>query len=212
MVVKNMILELLRNRKSVRNLTGEHISMDIIRNILEAGRLSPSGGNEQSWRFGVITDKDMIKKISQMSYNQKWIESASFLIILCTIIVERERCGRDIQKARFPKIAETIEIMDDNIYSCLNMEEHQTKIPGTHMVLAALEQGIASTWISYFDVDKVSRLLNLPERCFASEMLAFGYPLIKERPLRKKDLERITFYNVFNEYSTNTCKSIKCEV
>lgn len=36
-----MILELLRNRRSVRNFTGEDISMEIIRNILEAGRLSP---------------------------------------------------------------------------------------------------------------------------------------------------------------------------
>ena len=194
-----MILELLRNRTSVRNFTGEDIPMDVIKNILEAGRLSPSGGNEQSWKFGVITDKDVIKKISQMSYNQKWIETASFLIILCTIIVERSRSGRDVQKARFPKISETIENMENDIYSCLNMEEHQTKIPGTHMVLAALEQGIASTWISYFDVDKISMLLNLPEGCFASEMLAFGYPLTEGRPLRKKNLEEITFYNVFND-------------
>lgn len=198
-----MILELLRNRTSVRNFTGEDISIDIIRNILEAGRLSPSGGNEQSWRFGVITDKDIIKKISQMSYNQKWIEAASFVIVLCTIIVERKRGGRDVQKARFPKISETIEIIDNDIYSCLNMEEHQTKIPGTHMVLAALEQGIASTWISYFNVDKVSMLLNLPYGCFASEMLAFGYPLSVEKPLRKKNLEEITFYNVFNDKNKN---------
>lgn len=193
-----MLLELLRNRTSIRNFTGEDISMKVIEYILEAGRLSPSGGNEQSWIFGVITDKDMIKKVSEIAYNQKWIGSASFLVVLCTCIVEKERGGRDIQKARFPKISEMIESMDNEIYSCLNMEEHQTKIPGTHMVLTALEHGIASTWVSYFDVDKMSMLLNLPKACIASEILAFGYPANKKEPLKKKKLEEITFYNVFN--------------
>lgn len=194
-----MFIELLRNRTSIRNFTGEDISMEIIKYILEAGRLSPSGGNEQSWIFGIINDKDMIKKVSEIAYNQKWIESASFLIALCTCIVEKERGGRDIQKARFPKIAEVIENMDNEIYSCLNMEEHQTKIPGTHMVLTALEYGIASTWVSYFDVNKMSILLNLPKACIASEIIAFGYPANKKEPLKKKKLEEITFYNVFNK-------------
>jgi len=192
-----MLLDLLRNRTSIRNFTGEDISTDVIKYILEAGRLSPSGGNEQSWKFGVIIDKDVIKKIAEIAYNQKWIESASFLIVLCTCIVEKERGGRDIQKARFPKISEAIESMDNEVYSCLNMEEHQTKIPGTHMVLAALEYGIASTWISYFDIDKMSMLLNLPKSCIASEILAFGYPTNKKDPLKKKKLEDITFYNIF---------------
>lgn len=191
-----MLLDLLKNRTSIRNFTGEDISIDVIKYILEAGRLSPSGGNEQSWKFGVITDKGIIKKVSEIAYNQKWIESASFLIVLCTCIVEKERGGRDVQKARFPKISETIESMNNEIYSYLNMEEHQTKIPGTHMVLAALEYGIASTWISYFDVDKMSVLLNLPKACIASEILAFGYPAEKKEPLNKKKLDEITFYNV----------------
>lgn len=66
------------------------------------------------------------------------------------------------------------------------------------LALAALEHGIASTWVSYFDVDKMSALLNLPKDCFASEILAFGYPTNKKEPLRKKELEEITFYNIFN--------------
>jgi len=207
-----MLLDLLRNRTSIRNFTGEDISMDIIKYILEAGRLSPSGGNEQSWRFGVITDKEMIKKISEIAYKQKWIESAGFLIVLCTCIVEKERGGRDIQKARFQKLSEVIESMDDELYSFLNMEEHQTKIPGTHMVLAALEHGIASTWISYFDVDKISKLLNLPKECIASEILAFGYPSNKKEPLKKKKLEEITFYNVFDVEKSMVMSGDKNEV
>lgn len=87
--------------------------------------------------------------------------------------------------------------MEDKVYSVLNMEEHQTKIPGTHMVLAALECGISSTWISYFDVEKISELLKLPITCIASEIIAFGYEANRKEPIKKKRLDEIVFYNVF---------------
>jgi nitroreductase len=190
-----MLLDLLKNRTSIRDFTGENVSKEVIEYILEAGRLSPSGGNEQPWKFGVITDKNIIKEISKISYNQRWIENASFLVVLCTCIVDVERGGRVIQKARFPKLSESIENMDNEIYSCLNLEEHQTKIPGTHMVLAALEHGIASTWVSYFDVNKVSTLLNLNKYCIPSEILAFGHPTKKKEAVKKKSLDEIVFYN-----------------
>lgn len=80
-----MLLDLLKDRVSIRSFTGEDISKEIIAYILEAGRLSPSGGNEQAWKFGVITDKNLIKEISEISYNQKWIETGSFLIVLCSL-------------------------------------------------------------------------------------------------------------------------------
>jgi nitroreductase len=44
--------------------------------MLEAARLSPSGGNEQPWMFGVITDRLLIKQISKLAHGQKWIASA----------------------------------------------------------------------------------------------------------------------------------------
>lgn len=192
-----MLLDLLRKRNSVRNFKDEVISDEIIDYILEAGRLSPSGGNEQSWMFGVIDDKEIIKEISEIAYNQKWIISAKLLIILCTKIVQQEAGGRDIQLARYPKLSAEIKSMDDEIYSRLNLEEHQTKIPGTHMVLAALEKGIGSTWISYFDVDKISKLMNLPNGLIASEIIAFVFPLKEQKSVRKKNLEDIIFYNEF---------------
>lgn len=125
-----MILDLLKKRKSVRSFTGEDVSKEVVENILEAGRLSPSGGNEQPWKFGLITDRTLIAQISQIAYSQNWIKSASFLIVLCTYNVDKECGGRDIQKARFPMLAKIIEDMEDEVYTRIHLEEHQTKIPG----------------------------------------------------------------------------------
>jgi nitroreductase len=193
-----MIKDLLNSRCSVRKFSDREIPRDVIDSIIEAGRLSPSGGNEQPWNFGVITDKSLISSISEMAYNQSWIKSAPMLVVLCVAIVEDSRGGRDIQKYRFPKWSKEIENMDKELYSCINMEEHQTKIPGTHMVLQALECGIGSTWVSYFDVEKVANLLGLPKFCIPSEIIAFGYPEGEFELRPKKALEDLAFTNTYN--------------
>ncbi len=190
-----MLLDLLKKRCSVRKFSDKEVSREIIDYIIEAGRLAPSGGNEQSWKFGVIKERDLIKQVSKIAYNQKWIENADFLIVLITIIVADEKGGRDIQKARFPEYEMEIETMEKDLYGKLNQEEHQTKIPGTHMVLAALEHGIGSTWVSYFKVDELKSLLGLPEGHIPSEIIAFGYPKAEMKPTKKKDIDEIVFYN-----------------
>ncbi|MCG8642659.1 MAG: nitroreductase family protein, partial [Desulfobacterales bacterium] len=119
-----MILELLKKRCSIRNFQNKNIPHDIIDLILEAGRLSPSGGNEQSWRFGVITDKQLIFQIAESSYKQSWIKTSPLLIVLCTTIVEDKRGARNIQKRRFPRFAIEIDEMEKELYSYLNLEEH----------------------------------------------------------------------------------------
>ncbi|MDP4089009.1 MAG: nitroreductase family protein [Bacillota bacterium] len=194
-----MILDILSNRCSVRMFREQTIPQDVIDYILEAGRLSPSGGNEQPWAFGLVTERRLIEAISCAAYNQKWIGRAPLLIVLCTRVVEDERGARDIQVSRFPEWKEEILNADKGFYSRMNAEEHQTKIPGTHMVLAALEHGIGSTWVSYFNVGEVSKLLGLPPEYIPSEILVFGYPGGEMRPRPKKNREEVVFVNKFNK-------------
>ena len=169
----------------------------MIQEMLEAARLSPSGGNEQPWAFGVITDCARIKEISKLAHGQKWIGSAPLLIVLCTVCVEDARGGRDIQKYRYPQYAWDITQMPQPLYWALNQEEHQTKIPGTHMVLVALEHGVGSCWVSRFDVKELAQLLNLPAHYLPSEILVFGYPEFEQTPRSKKKLEELVFRDVF---------------
>lgn len=98
--------------------------------------------------------------------------------------------------SRFPEIKEKIKNLDKEIYSKLNLEEHQTKIPGTHMVLAATEQGIGSTWVSYFKVQELVDLLGIPNNYLPSEIIALGYPVHDSKRVVKKSLEEVIFYKV----------------
>jgi nitroreductase len=194
-----LITTLLQHRTSARKFQKRPVPEDVIQDMLEAARLSPSGGNEQPWAFGVITDCDMINGITKLAYGQKWIASAPLVIVLCTVCVEDERGGRDIQKYRYPHFAWEIAQMPQELYWALNQEEHQTKIPGTHMVMTALEHGVASCWVSRFNVEQLAQLLNLPDHYLPSEILVFGYPEFDQEPRSKKSLDEVVFWNVFKE-------------
>jgi len=192
-----MLIELLHKRTSVRKYVSKKIPKQIVSKILEAGRLSPSGGDEQPWLFGVIDNEKIIEKIADLSYKQKFINSAPLLIVLCVKNIPAEKGGRDVMMARFPSVKEDISTMSKHLYEAIHLEEHQTKIPGTHMVLQAIEEGIGTCWVSYFNVEAVTELLELPEDYMASEIIAFGYPKDNIRPREKKQLDEIVFYNQY---------------
>jgi len=191
------IVELLSTRYSVRQFQDRPVPTEVLDEMLEAGRLSPSGGNEQPWAFGVVTDRDLIERIAQIAYGQLWIAGAPLLIVLCTIGVDDDRGGRDIQKQRFPEHAGAIGKMNQELYWALTQEEHQTKIAGAHMALAAWEHGVGSCWVSRFEVGRLARLLSRPAGWLPSEMLAFGYAAQARQPATKKPLEEVVFYDAF---------------
>ena len=57
------LLDLMRNRRSVRKFSEQSIDDKQITAILEAGRLAPSGLNRQPWLFVVVKDKELKRKI-----------------------------------------------------------------------------------------------------------------------------------------------------
>jgi nitroreductase len=196
-----MLIDLLSKRYSCRDFSNKKISKEIIHYILECGRLSASGGNEQPWKFGVITDIDIIKKISEaagINYNQDWIAKAPLVIVLCTQLFDT--MDENIGLNRFPSMSSKIKAMDKDLYAAINMEEHQTKIPGEHMVLAALEHGVYSTWISSVNCEMVGEIIGV-QGYLVTNVIAFGYPGQLKEPTIKKELKGIVFTDHFNNTS-----------
>ena len=193
-----MILDLLTKRYSCSNFSDKKVSNETIAYMLECARLSASGGNEQPWKFGIVTDANMIKDISEAAsenYCQRWIANAPLVIVLCTQLFDYPIA--DIGLKRFPSMLDRMKKIDKDVISAIGMEEHQTKIPGEHMVLAALEHGIYSTWISSMNCEKVGELLGV-EGYLVSNIIAFGYPKQDRDPTPKKELDSITFTDHFN--------------
>jgi len=63
----NPIERAVFERRSVRNFKDKPVPDTLVRRVLEAGRFAPSAGNCQPWRFFVITNKELIKTMNDIS-------------------------------------------------------------------------------------------------------------------------------------------------
>lgn len=59
--------DLLKNRRSIRKFTAEPVSMTELEEIIQETCIAPSATNAQPWRFIIIQDQAVMKKISDES-------------------------------------------------------------------------------------------------------------------------------------------------
>ena len=61
----NQLLELMLNRRSVRKYTGELISEDKLKLILQAGLSSATSKNRKPWEFVVVQEKEKLQALTK---------------------------------------------------------------------------------------------------------------------------------------------------
>ena len=67
------IFEIIHTTRAMRRLKPDPVPDDLIRNILLAGQAAASGGNTQRWRFLVLKDPEIKKKV-QVYYKRAFDE------------------------------------------------------------------------------------------------------------------------------------------
>ncbi len=58
------MLDLIRNRRSIRQFSSESVDDDAVNQIIEMGTWAPSGLNNQPWKFVVVQDFETRKHLS----------------------------------------------------------------------------------------------------------------------------------------------------
>lgn len=64
--VREIFLQVINDRRSIRNYTDERVSDEALDIILESARQAPSGENAQPWRFIVVRDEKNKKFLSDL--------------------------------------------------------------------------------------------------------------------------------------------------
>ena len=62
------LLDLIRQRKSVREFLDKPVEREKIEMCLEAARLAPSESNSQPWRFIVVDDKELKDRLCDAAF------------------------------------------------------------------------------------------------------------------------------------------------
>ena len=82
-IVGNDILAIIHHRSSIRDFTGEAVPEETLLEIVKAGMAAPSANNFQPWRFIIVTDKQMMLRISEKLPYAKMLNKAGGAIIVC---------------------------------------------------------------------------------------------------------------------------------
>ncbi|HSL31573.1 MAG TPA: nitroreductase family protein [Anaerolineales bacterium] len=75
-----MILDLIRRKRAVRDFLSQPVPEEIVRDILEAGRLAQSSKNDQPWNFILIRDRETLRQLSTCGRYAGHMAGADFAI------------------------------------------------------------------------------------------------------------------------------------
>jgi nitroreductase len=76
--------ECIRKRRDIRSYLKKDVPDDVIKKIIEAGRLAPSAMNLQPWHFIVIKNKETLKELGKYCMSGRFIVDASFAVVVVT--------------------------------------------------------------------------------------------------------------------------------
>jgi iodotyrosine deiodinase len=63
--------DLLRRRRSVRDFSGEDVPADVVDTAIAAAASAPSGANRQPWRFVVVRDPEVKRRIREAAEEEE---------------------------------------------------------------------------------------------------------------------------------------------
>ena len=64
------MLEFIKSRRSTRNYQSKEVETEKLNEILEAGRYAPSGGNNQSCRFVVVENQEVLQRLAELTQQE----------------------------------------------------------------------------------------------------------------------------------------------
>ncbi len=119
--------ELCNRRRTVRQFSSKPVSRDLLETVIRTAGTAPSGANKQPWRFIVVTDAELKRKIrmaaeeeEKQSYehrmSQEWLDDLAVLgtdwhkefievapALIVVFSVEYEKEGEQVRKNYYVK-------------------------------------------------------------------------------------------------------------
>jgi nitroreductase len=183
MISGKQMLELILSRQSDRKYSDKPVEKEKLERIIEAGRMAPSACNAQPWKFIVVTEPDLRKKIAVAS-SAKILGMNSFVNQApVLLIVVRE------QPNFTSKVGGTIKNRD---YSLIDIG-----IASENICLQASAEGMGSCMIGWFDEDMVRKLLGIPKSKRVELIITLGYSMSDHRDKKRKPDSETVSYNKY---------------
>jgi len=173
-----MVMSLIQKRRSIRKFKTNPVEPEKVDMMVEAALRAPSSRGLQPWELVVVTEQDLLEKLSRAKpHGSAFLANAPLGIVICA----------DPDKS-------DVWIEDSSIAAIF-------------VQLAAESLGLGSCWIqirermhenSETSEEYIFRVMRIPRKLRVEAMIAIGYP-DEEKPSHEKD--KLHFERVYlNQY------------
>ena len=179
------LLELIKKRKSVRRFLARPVEREKIMMCLEAARAAPSACNSQPWRFIVVDDPELKKRLCERAFRGIYFINAFCKEAPVIVVIVSE-------KGRF--LARIGGMFRGTRYYLIDIG-----IAGEHFVLQAEEMGLGTCWIGWFNESAVKKALSIPKGKKIDVLIALGYHDEKKVKTAhdREPLEKVASFNAY---------------
>ena len=168
-------MEAIEKRRSIRKFKPGQVPDEMISQMLEAAHLAPSGTNRQPWRFQVIKEEALKKRLfEEATFGSEHIVKAPVIIVcgseLLTFVKGHKLAPPDSEYygAESEDWEEIRKFLPDaHMYTAIAVE---------HMVLAATALGLGTCWVQRIKFGQTAKTLGWPRHIVVLTLLLVGYP------------------------------------
>ncbi len=206
-------MKVIQDRRSIREWIDEPVSEQDLAMILEAGRLAPSGENAQPWRFIIVRDAEMRRKLGALAGGGS---GRRFTAEFVTQQMQERFAGLQDEakkKAAFEKltsgqVSAFLANAPLNIIVCGKKDvwdtPYDTSAAIENMLLMVTALGLGACWviapcIDIRDEERLKALLDIPPGFKAISLISIGRPTRPHRPRPRIALDQLVFSEKWGE-------------
>lgn len=187
----------LRNRRSVRRFRPDPVPRPVLEQVLETAIYAPSAHNLQPWRFVVLTDPAVKRRLG----------------LALTGAMRRDMEAEGVaEEAIAERVARSLRRLDEApvvVLLCRDRtavkvdrpEEHHmgvqsVALAGLQLLLAAHAAGLGGVWICWplYAREEARSALNLPATWEPQGMVFLGYPAEAPAPPPRRPWQEVTLF------------------
>lgn len=210
-----MVLDLIKDRQSIRTYKHQPPSDEQIEAVLDAANLAPSWLNVQPWHFIVVKNKATKSLLAKLAPGQAHIEKAPVVVVCCGNLDawEHDKMKKVLQSCLGLNMEQTNQIITNPVINPRLLDEktvllrtvEQMTYAIAYMTIEAQNQGLGACVVGAMgnEITKgmpapyqvVREELGLPQNMFVLSLLLLGIPEdgISPKKVRKNKSEIVSY-------------------
>ena len=186
----NETIELLLNHRSIRKFEDKSLSKEQIGQIVRAAQAASTSSFVQAYSIIGISDPEKKRELAALAGNQSYVEHNGFFYVFCTDL-HRHEIAADIAGLN---LGSSLDSMETFMVAIID-----AALAAQNAAIAAESMGLGICYIGGIrnEIQKVSELLNLPDRVIPLFGMAVGYPAHQAAVKPRLPFEAVFHENIY---------------